>query len=130
LHLRIALIVAGKEKRQPRERNERRTEGANVTTSGEEIVLTNQGVSTVLPQEEVVLVVEQPHLQEKVNHIIHEWLTDLWLLLTGEELDEGFTSGSERDGRAFAMVCNGELHLLGSRVSALNALRSVGIEMS
>jgi hypothetical protein len=69
-------------------------------------------------------------LRERVNLIIHEGFTDMWLLLTGEELDdlEGFNHTSE--GRPMAMFWGGQMRILTSRFSALGALRDLGIDMS
>jgi hypothetical protein len=66
----------------------------------------------------------------EVDSIIDQWFTDLWLLSTGEEVSGASAPGLERDGRALAMICNGQMHLLGSPLSTLSVLRSVGIEMS
>jgi len=69
-------------------------------------------------------------LRAKVESVIRQGLSDMWLLLDGEEiLDEGLADMSWRDGRAFAMVSPDQVQLLGSKVYALNALRSVGITL-
>lgn len=101
-----------------------------VTTEREEQTIATQGMTNVPASGGGLPLTPQPQLQEKVNSIIHEWLSDLWLMLTGEELEETESRQTPRDGRAFAMVCDGTIHLLGSRPSALRALQSVGIEMS
>lgn len=72
---------------------------------------------------------ETPKLREKVDSIVDQWLTDLWLLLSGEELN-GLTFETQKDGRAFAMVCDGQMRLLESRFAAINRLRSVGLDMA
>jgi hypothetical protein len=73
---------------------------------------------------------ESTHQQDRINNIIHEGLTDLWLLLTGEELTGETVSAFDLDGHPFAMICSGEVRLMGSRRTALKTLRSCGIEMS
>ncbi len=70
---------------------------------------------------------ESPKIQGKVDAVIHEWFTDLWLLIAGEEMRDEAPLRTERDGRAFAMLCDGQLRLLESKPSALNALYSVGV---
>jgi hypothetical protein len=72
---------------------------------------------------------EPPVVPNKIDSIIHQWFTDLWLLISGEEIDDEEALAIKKDGQAFAMVCGGQMRLLGSRVSALDALRSVGVEM-
>lgn len=67
--------------------------------------------------------------QAKVNTVIHEWLTDMWLLTTGEELKEDFPSNKKQSGRPLAIVCDGQMRLTESRPFAVDALRAVGIEM-
>ena len=73
---------------------------------------------------------ESLRLRDKVDSIIEQWLVDLWLLLSGEELGSASPFVMERDGHALAMVCGDQLRLLGSKLSAFNAPRSVGIEMA
>ena len=70
---------------------------------------------------------EEPKVQGKVDAVIHEWFTDLWLLITGEEMSDEAPFMAKRDGRAFAMLCGGQLRLLESKPSALDALHSVGV---
>ena len=70
---------------------------------------------------------EEPKVQGKVDAVIHEWFTDLWLLITGEEMRDDVPFRIKKDGRAFAMLCGGQLRLLESKPSALNALHSVGV---
>jgi hypothetical protein len=73
--------------------------------------------------------VEHPQLQEKINSIIHEWLTDMWLLTTGEE--SGILNPAKtHNGRPLAVVCDGQMRLTESKPATLEALRAVGIEMS
>ena len=70
---------------------------------------------------------ESPKIEGKVDAVIHEWFTDLWLLITGEEMSDDAPFRIKRDGRAFAMLCGGQLRLLESKPSALDALHSVGV---
>jgi hypothetical protein len=81
------------------------------------------------PTLETEVAPDTSYQQDRVNNIIHEGLTDLWLLLTGEELT-GRRSRRGSDGHPFAMICSGEVRLMGSRRTALKTLRSCGIEMS
>jgi len=74
--------------------------------------------------------VKHPNMQEKVNLRIHEWLTDMWLLTTGETLDADSSSHKKHNGRPLAIVCDGQMKLTESKNSTLDALRAVGIEMS
>ncbi len=74
--------------------------------------------------------VEHLNLQEKVNLVIHEWLTDMWLLTTGEQIDADSTPNKKHNGRPLAIVCDGQMKLTESKPSTLDALRAVGIEMS
>jgi hypothetical protein len=74
---------------------------------------------------------EHQPTQREVNLMIHGWLTDMWLLTTGEELDdEGLKGKPVSHGRPLAFASDGQLRLLGSRSKTLEALRDVGIEMS
>jgi hypothetical protein len=72
---------------------------------------------------------EPPQVRGKVDAAIHEWFTDLWLLITGEEMREEATYTRLKDGHPLAMFCGGQLRLLESKLSARNMLRSVGVEM-
>ena len=72
---------------------------------------------------------ESPQVQGKVDAIIHEGFTDLWLLITGEEMPDYTPRLASRDGRAFAMFYDGQLRLLESKPSALEALYTVGVEL-
>lgn len=75
--------------------------------------------------------IEPSRAARNVNLIIHEWLTDIWMLTTGEAVeDDGLTSSNTHHGRPVALVSDGQMRLLGNRVDALEALREVGIEMS
>jgi hypothetical protein len=74
--------------------------------------------------------VDHPKQQEKVNLIIHEGLTDMWLLATGEEIDSDSGPRSKHNGRPLAIVCDGQMRLMESRPVTIDALRTVGIEMS
>ena len=82
------------------------------------------------PTLETEVVPDSSYQQDRINNIIHEGLTDLWLLLTGEELSDEVVSVLDLDGHPFAMICAGEVRLMGSRRTALKTLRSCGIEMS
>ena len=68
--------------------------------------------------------------------MIHGWLTDIWLLSTGESVPReatvtGDSLGSRwSHGRPLALVSDGQMRLLGSRDVTLDALRDVGIEIS
>jgi hypothetical protein len=82
------------------------------------------------PTLETEVAPDTTYQQDRINNIIHEGLTDLWLLLTGEELTGETVSVLDLDGHPFAMICGGEVRLMGSRRTALKTLRSCGIEMS
>jgi hypothetical protein len=86
-----------------------------------------------------------PALELKL--MIHGWLTDIWLLSTGEAgsreeshaahypsnpcYHESHWSGSHwSHGRPLALVSDGQMRLLSSRDVTLDALRDVGIEIS
>ncbi|MFN0120833.1 MAG: hypothetical protein ACKV2V_10055 [Blastocatellia bacterium] len=68
--------------------------------------------------------------KENIDFVIEQGMTDLWLLLSGEGLRGSAGRPRKRDGHAFAMVWDGQMHLLGSRHHALDALRSVGLDLS
>ena len=73
----------------------------------------------------------QPLSQREINLMIHGWLTDMWLLTTGEDLSEEMMKGKPAShGRPLALASDGQMRLLGSRSATLEALRDVGIEMS
>lgn len=67
---------------------------------------------------------------DRVNLLIHENLTDMWLLLTGEALKESSRSFAGWDGRPLAMAFGGQVRMLEGKVEALEKLRVLGIEMS
>ena len=67
---------------------------------------------------------------DRVNSLIHENLTDMWLLLTGEALHESSRSSADWDGRPLAMTFGGQVRMLEGKVEALETLRFLGIEMS
>ncbi|MBO0798624.1 MAG: hypothetical protein J2P31_07355, partial [Blastocatellia bacterium] len=92
-------------------------------------VAVNNSVEVNLPMDDQTVPLN-PLLQQKVNSIIHEWLTDMWLLTTGEELEGNINGSTTHNGRPLAVVCDGQMKLMESKVTALDALRSVGIEMS
>jgi len=99
-------------------------------TAGNEMVSVNKSVDVNLPMDDQTVPLNRPLLQEKVNTIIHEWLTDIWLLTTGEELESNINGSTKHSGRPLAIVCDGQMKLMESRVTTLDALRAVGIEMS
>ena len=101
-----------------------------LTTNSDEMLAVNQAIEPNLLPDTPVLPLVQPQLQARVNSLIHENLTDMWLLITGEEVKEDPLASKQFDGKPFAMVCGGQMRLLESRPFALDALRAVGIEMS
>lgn len=102
----------------------------NAITETEKLVAVNNVVEQEPIRENLGLAVELPRPQRNVNLIIHEWLTDMWLLTTGEEVEADYFFSSTHHGRPLALVCDGQMRLLGSRSITLDALREVGIEMS
>lgn len=66
---------------------------------------------------------------EKVNSLIHDNLTDMWLLLSGEKLDARSIAYSTWTGHPIAMNFGGQVHILEGRLEALEKLRVLGIEM-
>jgi len=66
---------------------------------------------------------------EKVNSLIHENLTDMWLLLSGETIDERNRALSTWTGHPIAMNFGGQVRMLEGRLEALEKLRVLGIEM-
>lgn len=101
-----------------------------LTTNSDEMFAVNNTIESNLVPDTPVLPLVQPQLQARINSLIHENLTDMWLLITGEELKEDPLASRRFDGKPFAMVCDGQMRLLESRPFALDALRAVGIEMS
>lgn len=101
-----------------------------LTTNFEDVLAVNNPVEPNLPLDPPVLPMVQPQLQAQVNSMIHEHLTDMWLLVTGEEAKDNRLGSKRYDGKPFAMVCGGQMRLLESRPFTLDALRAVGIEMS
>ena len=72
--------------------------------------------------------VEPLKLRAKVESVIQQGLSDMWLLIDGEDIiEDELADMNLRDGRAFAMVSANQVYLLGSKFSALTALRSVGL---
>ncbi len=82
------------------------------------------------PRESGITPLNSPLAGRNVNLLIHEWLTDMWLLTTGEDFDTNDRSATGHHGKPMALVSDGQMRLLGTRVDALVALREVGIEMS
>lgn len=101
----------------------------SAAAAAQEMVAVNNSVEVNLPMDDQTVPLN-PLLQQKVNTIIHEWLTDMWLLTTGEELESNINGSTKHNGRPLAVVCDGQMKLMESKVTALDALRSVGIEMS
>lgn len=67
---------------------------------------------------------------DRVNLLIHENLTDMWLLLTGEALKESSRGFAGWDGRPLAMTFGDQVRMLEGKLEALEKLRVLGIEMS
>lgn len=109
---------------------EKKTEQVSSIAGSEELIAVNNAAEIELTVDNHAVPVMPPQMQAKVNSIIHEWLTDMWLLTTGEELSEELTSSKKQNGRPLAIVCDGQMRLMESRPFALDALRTVGIEMS
>ena len=103
-----------------------------LTTNMEEMIAVNTPLEGALPVEmPAALQAPPPQLQqEKVNSLIHEHLTDMWLLVTGEDVKADPQASKKFDGRPFAYICDGQMRLLQARPYTLDALRAVGIEMS
>ena len=99
-----------------------------LTTRIDEQVTPNSAPATGIPHMEVGLI-ERPALRDQVNSIIHDGLTDMWLLLTGEEIDVFDSDLAWRDGRPMAVCWSGQVEMLTSKLSALETLRVLGIEM-
>ncbi|HMV50811.1 MAG TPA: hypothetical protein PLD20_04700 [Blastocatellia bacterium] len=108
----------------------KKTSETNLTTSADEIIPVNNSTETNPPVEAPTVSIGHVQQQARVNSIIHEWLTDMWLLTTGEELGNDPFSTKKQNGRPLAIVCDGQMKLTESRPFALDALRAVGIEMS
>ena len=130
LRLRVAFDFVGFWKRGTRIFMIKKTREVKLAAGTEEVVAVNNTVETNLSVDHRTVPVEHPQLQEKVNSIIHEWLTDIWLLTTGEEMSFDLTHITKHNGRPLAIACGGQLRLTESRPTALDALRAVGIEMS
>ena len=96
----------------------------------EEVIAVNNAKENEQTVETRGVSVEHLNLQEKVNLVIHEWLTDMWLLTTGEQIDADSITNKKHNGRPLAIVCDGQMKLTESKPSTLDALRAVGIEMS
>ncbi|MBS1790922.1 MAG: hypothetical protein JST85_24635 [Acidobacteria bacterium] len=112
----------------------KKTSELNMPSGAEELIAVNNNIdSNSVIENQVVdnpaISVKRLHQEAKVNSIIHEWLTDMWLLTTGEEFDEDAMAGKKQSGRPLAIVCDGQMRLMESRPFAIDALRAVGIEM-
>lgn len=108
----------------------KKTEKLKAATVTEEMIAVNNPVEPAHSAESHPVPVERPQLQEKVNLVIHEWLTDMWLLTTGEEINPDLLFNKKHNGRPLAIVCDGQMKLMESKPCTLDALRTVGIEMS
>ncbi len=108
----------------------KKTEDIALAAGTEEVIAVNNAKGSDLAVENRAMSVEHPNIQEKVNLVIHEWLTDMWLLTTGEQLDADSTPNKKHNGRPLAILCDGQMKLTESKPSTLDALRAVGIEMS
>lgn len=109
---------------------EKKTGQVNSIAGSEELIAVNNAAEADLTVDSCAVPVVPPQMQARVNSIIHEWLTDMWLLTTGEELSEDFAPGKKHNGRPLAIVCDGQMKLMESRMFTLDALHTVGIEMS
>lgn len=112
----------------------KKTSELNLPSGAEELIAVNNAIDpNSMIENSVVenpkISVKRLHQEAKVNSIIHEWLTDMWLLTTGEEFDENSTANKKQSGRPLAIVCDGQMRLMESRPFAIDALRAVGIEM-
>lgn len=112
----------------------KKTSELNMPSGAEELIAVNNNIdSNSVVENQVVenpaISVKRLHQEAKVNSIIHEWLTDMWLLTTGEEFDEDAMASKKQSGRPLAIVCDGQMRLMESRPFAIDALRAVGIEM-
>jgi hypothetical protein len=108
----------------------KKTREVKLAAGTEDVVAVNNSVETNLAIDNRTVPVDHPQLQEKVNSIIHEWLTDMWLLTTGEDMDFDLTYHKKHNGRPLAIVCDGQMRLTESKPTTLDALHAVGIEMS
>jgi hypothetical protein len=108
----------------------KKTGEVTLATPTKELVAVNQSVEVDLQLDNETVPLDRPQMQQKVNTIIHEWLTDMWLLTTGEEIEADSTGSKKHNGRPLAIVCDGQMKLMESKITTLDALRSVGIEMS
>jgi hypothetical protein len=108
----------------------KKTGEITLATGTEEVIAVNNGVGTEPAIGDRDISVERPDVQEKVNLIIHEWLTDMWLLTTGEQMDADAFHNRKHNGRPLAIICDGQMKLMESKPCTIDALRAVGIELS
>jgi hypothetical protein len=108
----------------------KKTGEVQLTAGTEKVVAVNNSIEMSPAVDNRTVPIEHPQLQERVNSIIHEWLTDMWLLTTGEELIPEHSHIKSHNGRPLAVVCDGQMKLTESKPLTLDALRAVGIEMS
>lgn len=109
---------------------DKKTNELNLTTGNDELIAVNNTPGSTTAVESPTVSIARVQQQARVNSIIHEWLTDMWLLTTGEEFDEDHLNTKKHNGQPLAIVCDGQMRLTESRPFALDALRAVGIEMS
>ncbi len=95
----------------------------------EEMKATVETVSSNLLTDNAHLLPQVPELREEIDSIIEQGFTDLWMLLAGEGLSAR-PYRRNHDGQPFAMVFDGQIHLLESKPFALDALRSVGLDLA
>lgn len=106
-----------------------RGEEEKMLTRGiEEQAARTEGLTNTINRVEPALI-ERPALRDQVNSIIHDGLTDMWLLLTGEELEALQPGAGWHDGRPIGMLWTRQVHMLTSKPAALETLRVLGIEM-
>ncbi|HKQ72577.1 MAG TPA: hypothetical protein VJ810_02540 [Blastocatellia bacterium] len=117
-------------KREERTTMTKKTGDLALAAGTEEVIAVNNAKENEQAVETRGMSVDHLNLQEKVNLVIHEWLTDMWLLTTGEQIDANSTPNKKHNGRPLAIVCDGQMKLMESKPSTLDALRAVGIEMS
>jgi hypothetical protein len=130
LRLRVAFGGVGFWKRGTAEKMIKKTGEVQLIAGTEKVVAVNNSIETSPTVDNQTVPIEHPQLQERVNSIIHEWLTDMWLLTTGEELIPEHSHNKSHNGRPLAVVCDGQMRLTESKPLTLEALRAVGIEMS
>lgn len=99
-----------------------------ITTRNEKKIVTSQTLTSGQTTNHAK-VFESPVLKDQINLIIHAGLTDMWLLLTGENIDGESLSAYRRSGLPIAIFWEQQVHMLESKPAALETLRVLGIEM-